>query len=224
MRAVTCTVIPELSDPDWPHDQIAVEWFPFAGNFSDPANSSNSSNSSDSQNFSDSPHFAALDHSSRHGNSSQSTNVRHGKDFSDSPQSSSRHPVPADHVLAGEHILRGEQWLARRWHEGGDMLKHMALATRAAGLSQAEFSRRWRSHAGIAGAAVIPGQARGLAYVQNHPVPGDWPCDAINEVYFDDVAALRARVEWFRANVPDPADGVLFGRSALIAVREVIVS
>jgi hypothetical protein len=126
--------------------------------------------------------------------------------------------------LAGEHILRGEKWLARRWLDGGDKLKHMALATRAAGLTQAEFSRRWRSHAGTAGTAVIPGQARGLAYVQNHPVPGHWPYDAVNEVYFDDADGLMARVEWFRANVSDPADGVPFGRSWLIAVREVIVS
>ena len=125
-------------------------------------------------------------------------------------------------VVAGEQIVRGARWLAGRWRDGGDTVKHIALATRAAGLTQAEFSRRWRSHAGTVGTTPIPGAARGLAYVQNHPVPGDWPYDAINEVYFDDVDGLTARVEWFRANVPDPADGVLFGRSWLIAVREVI--
>jgi hypothetical protein len=137
---------------------------------------------------------------------------------------SSQGPAPAEHVLAVEHVLRGQEWLARRWRDGGEKLKHMALATRAADLTEAEFSRRWRSHAGTAGAAAIPGAARGLAYVQNHPVPGDWPYDAVNEVYFDDADGLKARVEWFRANVPDPADGVLFGRSWLVAVREVIVS
>jgi hypothetical protein len=125
-------------------------------------------------------------------------------------------------VVASEHALRGEPWLERRWLDGGERLKHMALATRAAGLSAQEFSRRWRAHAGTAGATPIPEQARGHAYVQNHPVPGEWPYDAVNEVYFDDLAALRERVDWFRRNVPSPADGVLFGQSWLIAVREIV--
>lgn len=37
------------------------------------------------------------------------------------------------------------------------------------------------------------------------------------------VAGLRARVEWFRANVAPSADSDVFGESELIAVREVIV-
>lgn len=222
LRAVTCTVIPELSDQGCPHDQVTVEWLGPGPDASQPVHSSNSPNSSDSQNFSDSPNSADPEQSHRFYRSadfSHSTNVWYVKNSSDSPHDGSRRLV-----VTREHILRGEQWLARRWRDGGGKLKHMALATRAAGLTQAEFSRRWRSHAGTARTAVIPGEARGLAYVQNHPVPGDWPYDAVNEVYFDDLDGLRARVEWFRANVPDPADGVLFGRSWLIAVREDIVS
>jgi hypothetical protein len=126
-------------------------------------------------------------------------------------------------VVAREHALRGEPWLARRWRDGGERFKHMALATRAAGLSAGEFSRRWRAHAGTAGPARIPEAVRGRAYVQNHPVPGEWPYDAINEVYFDDLTGLRQRVDWFRANVPAPADGELFGQSWLIAVRETVL-
>jgi hypothetical protein len=39
--------------------------------------------------------------------------------------------------------------------------------------------------------------------VQNHPDPGrDAAYDAVNEVYFDDLEGLRARVEWFRQNPP----------------------
>lgn len=63
--------------------------------------------------------------------------------------------------------------------------------------------------------------------MQNHPVPraaGEWPWDAVNEVYFDDVAGLRARVEWSRANVTPSAAGDVFGESRLIVVREVIVT
>jgi hypothetical protein len=130
-------------------------------------------------------------------------------------------------VAATESVVRGPSWLDQRWRDGGARVKHMALATRAAGLTPAEFAERWRSHAGTVGGVPVPDAARGQAYVQNHPLPhpesGEWPYDAINEVYFDDVEGLKARVEWFRANVPHPADGVLFGQSWLVAVREVIV-
>jgi hypothetical protein len=132
-------------------------------------------------------------------------------------------PVERLSVVAEEAVLRGAAWLEQRWQDGGSVVKHMALATRAAGLTQAEFAARWRAHAGTAGGAPIPDEARGLAYVQNHPVPGEWPYDAVNEVYFRDLDGLRRRVEWFRWNVPAPADGSLFGQSWLLAVREVVI-
>jgi len=132
-------------------------------------------------------------------------------------------PVERLSVVAEEAVLRGAPWLERRWQDGGPVVKHMALATRAAGLTQAEFAARWRAHAGTAGGTPIPDQARGLAYVQNHPVPGEWPYDAVNEVYFRDLDGLRRRVEWFRSNVAASADGSLFGQSWLLAVREVVI-
>jgi hypothetical protein len=132
-------------------------------------------------------------------------------------------PVERLIVVAEEAVLRGAGWLEQRWRDGGSMVKHMALATRAAGLTQAEFAARWRAHAGTAGGTPIPDEARGLAYVQNHPVPGEWPYDAVNEVYFRDLDGLRRRAEWFRSNVPAPADGSLFGQSWLLAVREVVI-
>jgi hypothetical protein len=137
-------------------------------------------------------------------------------------------PTPDGSVVAEQAVLRGEPWLEQRWRDGGGTVKHMALATRAAGLTPAGFAQRWRAHAGTAGSTVIPDVARGRAYVQNYPVPrppgaGEWRYDAVNEVYFDDEAGLRQRVEWFRSNVPDPADGGLFGQSWLIAVREIVI-
>jgi hypothetical protein len=43
--------------------------------------------------------------------------------------------------------------------------------------------------------------------------------DAVNEVYFDDLAGLRQRVGWFAANpVADP----LFGSSRFVCVRETV--
>jgi hypothetical protein len=98
----------------------------------------------------------------------------------------------------------------------------MALATRADGLTREEFSRRWRAHAGTASGVRIPDEARGLAYVQNHVVAGAYDTvnfDAVNEVYFDDRAGLRQRVDWFAANpVADP----LFGSSRFVCVRETV--
>jgi hypothetical protein len=106
----------------------------------------------------------------------------------------------------------------------------MALAERAAGLTAAEFSRAWRSRAGQvrrAGAervTAIPAEVRGLAYVQNHPDPaGERAYDAVNEVWFDDLAGLRARVEWFRVHLSGPAEADLIRQSWFIAVREHVV-
>jgi hypothetical protein len=133
----------------------------------------------------------------------------------------------AEALLVKEVVLRGQDWLDRRWESGGERLKHMALATRADGLTREEFSRRWRAHAGTAGGVRIPDEARGLAYVQNHVVSGDYNgagldavnFDAVNEVYFDDLARLRQRVGWFAAN---PVAGPLFGSSRFVCVRETV--
>jgi hypothetical protein len=129
-------------------------------------------------------------------------------------------------LIASESVLRGQDWLERRWESGGERLVHMALATRADGLTREEFSRRWRAHAGTAGGVRVPDEARGLAYVQNHVVSGDCgtvavavTVDAVTEVYFDDRAGLRQRVDWFAANpVADP----LFGSSRFVCVRETV--
>lgn len=142
-------------------------------------------------------------------------------------------PDPVDNVVvvAREHALRGAQWLHTRWHDRGPKFKHMAVAQRADGLTPAEFLDRWRNHAGSVqrpGAAPvrIPDTARGQAYLQNHPIPrttGEWPYDAVNEVYFDTVDDLRSRIEWFERNLPSDQSDDLFGDSWLIAVREEIV-
>ena len=126
-------------------------------------------------------------------------------------------------LTAHEHALRGADWLERRWHQGGSRLKHMAVARRAADLTPAQFSERWRNRAGRVGAVRIPDRARGQAYVQNHPLTeagADWPYDAVNEVYFDDADGLRARIAWFAANSSRTAEDDLVGESWFVAVRE----
>ncbi|TDC65012.1 hypothetical protein E1200_19170 [Actinomadura sp. GC306] len=135
-------------------------------------------------------------------------------------------PAASAVVAAEESVMRGAGWLDRRWRAGGERLKHMAVAVRAEGLAPAEFSERWRGHAGRTRAA-IPDRVRGLAYVQNHPLPraaGDWAYDAVNEVYFDDEAGLRARIAWFRENLPGPVRDDLFRASWFLAVREEVLA
>ena len=136
-------------------------------------------------------------------------------------------------LLADEHVMRGADWLERRWRHGGEKLKHMAIARRATGLTAAEFSARWRDRAGqIRRAAseaptVIPEDARGRAYVQNHPRPrvsGEWAYDALNEVYFDDVDSLCRRIDWFRTNLLDQPEEDLVREFWFVAAREVICS
>jgi hypothetical protein len=127
-------------------------------------------------------------------------------------------------VVAEEHVLRGREWLERRWQEGGEKLKHMAIARRAPGLSPAQFSELWKSRAGKVGRTAIPERARGLAYVQNHPVPaseGSWEYDAVNEVYFDDMDGVRARMAFF-AGAPTEDD--LVGENWFVVAREETVA
>jgi hypothetical protein len=133
-------------------------------------------------------------------------------------------------IVAEELVLRGADWLEQRWRSGGPRFKHMAIAVRAAHLSAAEFSEQWKHHAGQVGgsgapAVAIPTEARGLAYVQDHPCPrpeGEWAYDALNEVWFDDVAGLRTRIDWFRENQVGGGDG-LFRQSWFIAAREELI-
>lgn len=130
-------------------------------------------------------------------------------------------------VVADEIVARGADWLERRWLTGGQRVKHVALARRAAGLTPAEFSRRWAQEAGHVrptgeDVVAIPEDVLGQAYVQNHPRPrstGDWAYDAINEVYFDDLAHLEKRAAWFRENAPAP-DGGLFRDSCFLLASE----
>jgi hypothetical protein len=134
--------------------------------------------------------------------------------------------------MADELVLRGADWLDRRWREGSPKLKHMALARKAHGLSAAEFSERWRNRPGQLGGGpsapviTIPDAARGHAYVQNHPRQPIEPSayDAINEVYFDDLAAMRTRIEFFAQHDLLKADSELISQTQFAIVLEHVIS
>jgi hypothetical protein len=196
-RVTVCTTLPELTGPDPLHDGIGVEW------------------------FTDATHLA------RFASWLRTDDGRAALAPADGLVDATASPV----VVAEEVVLRGADWLEERWLEGGPRLKHMAVALRSADLTSEEFSQRWRSHAGRVGgstapATVIPDAARGLAYVQDHPRPrpsGEWAYDALNEVWFDDLDGLRARLDWFGANPPVLPDD-LFRASWFLAAREELVA
>jgi hypothetical protein len=126
-------------------------------------------------------------------------------------------------VVADEHVARGAGWLERRWQDGGPKLKQLAIARRADGLTLPQFLDLWRSRAGKIGAVPIPEAFRGLAYVQNHPRPmtgRDWAYDAINEVYFDEVSDLMARIAYFERELTERGEDDLVGANWFLAVRE----
>jgi hypothetical protein len=104
-------------------------------------------------------------------------------------------------VVAEEVVRRGSEYLDTRWEVGGDRYKMMSFGRRDPRLTLQEFSTRWRDEAGRFGTEEIPAEVRGLAYVQNHPVPLDdgWFLDAVNEVWFERLDDLRRRGAWFAA-------------------------
>jgi hypothetical protein len=105
-------------------------------------------------------------------------------------------------VVAEEVVLRGREYLDTRWAVGGERYKMMSFGKRNPRVTLREFSTRWRNEAGRLGPTSIPADVRGLAYVQNHPVPLDgreWPLDAVNEVWFERLEDLGRRVAWFAA-------------------------
>ena len=126
-------------------------------------------------------------------------------------------------VVTSERVTWGADWLERRWQEGGPKLKQLAIATRADGLTLPQFLERWRGRAGPVGAAAIPVAYRGLAYVQNLPLVTDgreWAYDAINEVYFEDVDSLLARIAYFEREIAGGAGGDLIRANWFLAVSE----
>ncbi len=196
-RIAVCLTLPGLSGPGRRHDGIGIEWFADAG------------------------------HLQRFTEWVSTPDGRRLVGQADGVAERVTSPV----IVAGESVVRGAEWLEQRWR-GGSKLKHMAVAVRASGLTPAEFSRAWRGRAGqirrpgAAEVTVIPDDARGRAYVQNHPQPrtaGEWAYDAVNEVWFDDLESLRTRIAWFRENLSGQAEADLVRRSWFIAAREEVV-
>jgi hypothetical protein len=134
----------------------------------------------------------------------------------------------AARVVAEEVVVRGADYLRARWAGGGERFKMMSFGRRNPRWTQAEFSERWRTEAGRVGGSTIPDELRGLAYVQNHPLPGrEWPYDAVNEVWFERLDHLRRRGEFLAerlAAAPPAADGLMAptGNGAMF-VRETVI-
>lgn len=138
-------------------------------------------------------------------------------DPGDSSAGDARVVVPVDEV-----IVRGAAALSARWSGGGERFKMMSFGRRNPALTRAAFVERWRAEAGRLGGTPIPDDLRGLAYVQDHPRGDDPPLDAINEVWFDRLADLRRRAEWFAAR-PVPSDLMAPATCGSLCLREQVV-
>jgi hypothetical protein len=193
-RAVACTTLRDVAGTDARHDGLSIEW------------------------------FSSMDALRRFETWLQTEDGQGAASASGLIE-----PTATSVFVAEELVLRGADWLARRWANDAVKLKHMALARRAEGLGAAEFGERWRGRSGIVGGAgsaravAIPDAAKGLAYVQNHAVVGAAPrCryDAVNEVYFDDLAALRRRVDFFSTIDVGRVDADLVSEVTFVAVAE----
>jgi hypothetical protein len=198
IRAVACTTLRDVAGTDAPHDGVGIEWF---------------------------VDLASLQRFESWLASAAGSTVA-GADSVVSPDATVV-------VVAEELVMRGADWLVQRWLHGVPKLKHMALARRAPGLSPAEFTERWRNRPGVVGAAgaaaplAIPERERGHAYVQNHPLPSaSVPSryDAINEVYFDDLDALRSRIDFFQLHDVRRRDADLVGGASFLAVEEHVIA
>ncbi|PZW37741.1 uncharacterized protein (TIGR02118 family) [Humitalea rosea] len=111
------------------------------------------------------------------------------------------------------------------------MIVRFGLLTRRAGLTPAAFRRHWRERHGPL-AAKLPG-LRG--YQQNHVVEaaqrgisfarGDWAIDGLSQLWFDDVAAMRAAIG-SDAYPPIAADSPAFlvRTQVLVAEPQVILA
>jgi hypothetical protein len=137
-------------------------------------------------------------------------------------------------LVTREVVLRGAEWLVQRWRSREPKFKHMALARRARGLTAAEFSERWRKRPGQIGgeqtpSLAIPEAAKGRAYCQNHPLPDcqsadtDPGYDAVNEVYFDRLEDMQARIAFFRDHPVAQLDADLVSEPAFLIVREQVL-
>ena len=141
-------------------------------------------------------------------------------------------PVTSPLVVAEESVLRGPEWLERHWADRGEAYKHMAVARRADGLTPQAFSERWRSRAGTVvapgtgAATTIPDEAKGCAYVQNHPLvrAGGWAYDAINEVYFESIDGLGRRIAWFDEMLGSGTEDDLVAEHCFLAVAETVLT
>jgi hypothetical protein len=195
VRIDVCVILPDLTGPASRHDGIGLEWFRDEAHL---------------ERFED-----WLDTAGGRGATRALDEVAE--------------PAASPVLVADEAVMRGDDWLRGHRGTGRTAYAHLALARRAEHLTPGEFSRRWRDHAGQLASAgsdrpvPIPARLRGLAYVQNHPRPraaGEWAYDGLNEVYFDDVDALRERSRWFRESLAGGPGADFVRQSWFLAVRQ----
>jgi uncharacterized protein (TIGR02118 family) len=81
------------------------------------------------------------------------------------------------------------------------MIKVIALLKRKPGLTHEEFSKYWFEKHGPFARSIAPKEVLGRCMLQNHAIVlkggGEPPYDAVGEIYFDDMAAIKKWRDWY---------------------------
>lgn len=88
------------------------------------------------------------------------------------------------------------------------MIKVISMLKRRADLSHEQFSDYWYNVHAPFGNRIAPPEALSARYVQNHALKmrggGDAPYDAVAELYFEDMAAMKRWIEWYNSDAGKP--------------------
>lgn len=88
------------------------------------------------------------------------------------------------------------------------MIKVIALLKRKDGMTREEFSDYWFNKHAPFGNSIAPPAALSAKYVQNHALTmkggGEAPYDAVAELCFEDVAAMKRWTDWYYSDAGKP--------------------
>jgi len=88
------------------------------------------------------------------------------------------------------------------------MIKVISMLKRRADLSHEQFSDYWYNVHAPFGNKIAPPEALSARYVQNHALKmkggGDAPYDAVAELYFEDMAAMKRWIDWYNSDAGKP--------------------
>ncbi|GAN00330.1 hypothetical protein U91I_03996 [alpha proteobacterium U9-1i] len=88
------------------------------------------------------------------------------------------------------------------------MIKVISMLKRRADITHQHFSDYWYNIHAPLGNRIAPADALSARYVQNHALTmkggGEAPYDAVAELYFEDMAAMKRWTDWYHSEAGKP--------------------